>query len=113
MSSVLSLGLGVLVVSVVLGGAVNPIALLNNPSGLAMLVLSSLFGFVGQCLINRGLQLCQAGHGSLIRNLDVPVAYLLGLVFLGERPSWYSFAGSFLVVGSALMIGIRQMMNIK
>jgi len=108
MQSVLSHGLGTIVVGVLMGGAMSPSQLLAHKEGTLHIIISSLFAFAGQCCMNKGLQLCRAGPGLLIRNLDVPVAYILGLLFLGETVSLLGIIGSFLVFFSAVMIGVRK-----
>lgn len=109
--SVLSLGLGSIITSVTLGGAVGPGIFISMREGALLVLISSLFAFAGQCCLTKGLQHCRAGPGVLIRNVDVPLAYILGLLFLGEAPSWLSLCGSCMVLFSAVMLGVRQIIN--
>ena len=111
MTSVLSLGFASMTLSTVLGGAISPTDFVNMKVAFVLVLIASLFAFVGHCCNNMGLQRCRAGPGVLIRNLDVPVSYLLGLLFLGETPSWFSFVGSCLVLFSSLLIGMHQIMK--
>lgn len=111
MTFVFSLGFACIFVSVFLGGFMGPAGLLAQKTGTVNVVGASLFAFAGQVCLTKGLQNCRAGPGVLIRNLDVPLAYIFGLLFLGEAPSWFSFAGACLVLTATLMIGLRQMMR--
>lgn len=96
------------VLGVLLGGAMGPGAVMANKEGVLIMLISSTFAFGGQCLLTQGLQYCKVGPGMLIRNLDVPVGYLLGLIFLGETVSMLSLFGSTLVMSSAVIIGVHQ-----
>lgn len=105
---VLDLGLCSTILALLLGGASSTTLLLMRKEGIILVLVASLFGFLGQCLVSRGLQLCRAGPGMLLRNLDVPVAYTFGLVFLGETASMGGLFGSSLVLLSTVIIGLRQ-----
>lgn len=111
MMSVLSLSAATIVSAAAMGGAIGPIDIMSMKEGAILAIISALFAFIGQCCLNKGLQLCRAGPGILIRNLDVPIAYTLGLIFLGEEPSWIGVFGSFLVISGTLMIALRQLMR--
>lgn len=111
MMSVFSLSFASIVTSTTLGGAIGPTELVRMREGAFTALLAALFAFSGQCCLNKGLQLCRAGPGVLIRNLDVPLAYILGLLFLGEKPSWFSFFGSLMILTATLMIGLRKIMR--
>lgn len=110
MVSVFALGFVAIFTATALGGALGPVAFWNMKEGALLIVISSLFAFSAQCCVNRGLQLCPSGPGVLLRNLDVPLAYILGLMFLNESPSLLSFIGSMFVLLSAVMVGLRKMM---
>lgn len=111
MVSVLSLSVATILVSAGLGGALSPAGLVRMKEGALAALGAALFSFSGQCFLNKALQLCRAGPGTLIRNLDVPITYLLGLLFLGEKPSWFSLVGSCLVLTGTLMIGVLQLLR--
>ena len=111
MASVFSLGFASMALSTALGGAINPTDFISMKVAAVLVFFASLFAFFGHCCNNKGLQQCRAGPGVLIRNLDVPLSYLLGLLFLGETPSWFSFVGSCLVLFSSLLIGMHQIMK--
>lgn len=110
MTNVFSLGFGSLVISILLGGAVGPSIISENRQGFLYALLSSLSAFIAQSLLSVALKHCPVGPGIVVRNLDVPLAYIAGLLFLGENPSWPSLAGSVLVLTGTLMVGIRKIM---
>jgi drug/metabolite transporter (DMT)-like permease len=83
---------------------------LRDPLALALLVLQGLGALAGQLALNLALQFC-SGVGVMIRNLDVPLAYLLGVALLGEVPSRASTVGALLVLGSVGAISWRQASN--
>ncbi|KAJ2663031.1 hypothetical protein IWW48_001550 [Coemansia sp. RSA 1200] len=66
------------------------------------------FAFVGQALLNRGLQLAPTGPGMLMRNLDVVFAFLFGITLFGEVPDWISVAGAVIIVGCAVAMGLHK-----
>lgn len=109
MLSVLSLGVVSGTIAIFpLGGFTTLADIIANPKGSAVVFVSVCCAFMGQCTLNKGLQHCRAGPGVLLRNLDVPIAYILGIAFLSEIPSFLGFVGSALVFCSALFIGMRQ-----
>jgi drug/metabolite transporter (DMT)-like permease len=80
---------------------------LARPRALGLLVAQGLGALLGQLALNLALQFC-SGVGVMIRNLDVPIAYLLGVVLLGEVPSRASSVGALLVLASVGAISWRQ-----
>lgn len=85
--------------------------LLTNRSGAFVIVLASVCAFLGQSCLNKGLQLCHAGPGTIMRNLDVPIVYLLGIALLGEKPTVVRLSGSVLVVLASVLVGIRKLLH--
>lgn len=110
MASVLSMGACAFLLSIILGGMSNIMSIHDNEI-MIILVTASLAGFVAQACMNRGLQLCRAGPGTLVRNVEVPLAYGVGIFALGERPVPIRVFGAFLVVGAAFLIGARKLME--
>lgn len=107
--SVLSLGVGVTIGGIIMGGA-SWSAVRDHPTGFLYAVTGAVFGFIGQCLLNKGFQYCRAGTGTLMRNVDVPLAWLLGLIFLHEVPYLTSLIGSGLVLAGTILVGLKQIM---
>lgn len=112
--SVMSLSVG----SVVLTGGVGigagalgvDAGVLAGGVGCAVILVASLFSVLAQLGLNHGLQRCPAGAGSVVANLDVPLVYILGTVFLGERCTSVQATGSVLVVISALGIVVQRLL---
>ncbi|KAJ1729653.1 hypothetical protein LPJ61_003416 [Coemansia biformis] len=64
--------------------------------------------FAGQVLLNRGLQLAPAGPATLMRNLDVVFAFVLGVALFDEIPDALSVAGAGIIVSSTVAMGIYR-----
>lgn len=108
MTSVLSFGSCVIVLSLSMGGAsLEEFTKDKYVTGVAL--LGCLSGFFGQCCLSKGYAYCRAGTGSLMRNLDLPIVYLLGLIFLGEVPRFLSLFGSLLVIGGSVILGLEAL----
>lgn len=108
---VLSLGVCSIPLTLALGGIVTPAQIRNDWRGPVAALGCALFAFIAQTLMHWGLKFTRAGTGSLVRNLEVPLVYLLAVVILNERPTLVRIFGSMLVVGSAFTIGLRQMVR--
>lgn len=76
--------------------------------GLIATICLGLTTFIGQCFLSLGLQRCMAGPGILITNVEVPVVFLLGAVFLHEYPNFMSICGSALILSAAIVIGLEK-----
>lgn len=85
--------------------------LITNGPGSLVIILASACAFWGQCCLNKGLQLCHAGPGTIMRNLDVPLVYLLGIALLGEKPTFTRLSGSVLVVLASVLVGVRKLLH--
>lgn len=108
---VLSLGVCSIPMTIVLGGFVSPSRIVEEWRGPTYALACALFAFIAQTLMHWGLKYTRVGTGSLIRNLEVPSVYVLAVCILGERPSLKSIFGSLLVIGSAVVIGLRQALS--
>lgn len=75
-----------------------------TPVQWAVLSGAGLAAFVGQCLLNAGLQLAPAGPGTVMRNLDVVFAFLYQVFLLHDAAKPTSVAGASLVTLSAALI---------
>jgi drug/metabolite transporter (DMT)-like permease len=80
-----------------------------NPNGIAipLLLLQGVAAFAGQCALNEGLQHCR-GVGVLIRNIDIPLAYIVGILVLGEVPAAESCVGAVMVFSAVVGLTLRQ-----
>lgn len=104
--SVCALSVANFFAAVIFGGIMSPGQILANIEGATLSALSGFMGFAGQCFMNRGLQNCKAGPGTLIRNTEIPLSYFLGIVFLQETVSMVCILGSILVLFSSVIIGM-------
>lgn len=109
---VLSTGCCVGFYGFMLGGAdmANLEILRDDPAALTVMLLGCCLGFMSACCMNSAFAYCPAATGPLIRNVDVPIAYVMGVVFLGEIPYAVAVAGSVLVLGGAGIIGCRKLL---
>lgn len=111
MLSVFSLGVCGVPVTALLGGRVALQQILTNKVGTGIVFLGSFGSFFGQICLTKGLQMSNAGQGIIMKNLEVPVAYLLSIIVLGERPTPTRIQGSILVVSAVVIVGIRQLLH--
>lgn len=111
MISVFSVNFCLLCFSIIMSGRVDLPSLLHQVGRNDVLV-SSMSGFMAEITVTMGLQRCRAGRGNLMKNLTVPLAYGLGMVFLGEKPQSVRLLGSSFILLSALSIGIRQVISL-
>lgn len=110
MVSIFSMSAVSIPVAVILGGTHGlKEEVVRNKEGAFFVLLSTLSAFMGHCWLTCALQHCRAGPGLLISNLEVPLAFVLGLVLLGEELNWVSIVGSCLIVGATVIIGWKQM----
>jgi len=72
-------------------------------------ILIAVSGFIGQCLLNKSIQLCAAGPGTMLRNLDVVFAFIIGIIILDEIPKWNSVVGALAIIGCSICMGIRKL----
>ncbi|KAI9265218.1 hypothetical protein BDA99DRAFT_559285 [Phascolomyces articulosus] len=67
-----------------------------------ILCMTGVTAFMGQCLLNKGLQLVAAGPGTLMRTNDVIFAFLFG-----------KLAGATIIVTMTTAIGLRKWYHAK
>ncbi|CAO3608979.1 unnamed protein product [Cunninghamella echinulata] len=72
------------------------------------LLLVGLTAFLGQCLLNKSLQLAAAGKATLVRMNDVFFAFLLSITVLHEVPDIYSTIGSLIIVLATTSLGLHR-----
>lgn len=110
MLSVLSVGIWSFLVGVAMGGA-DPRLLFENPMQTAFVAVGCIFGVMSQCFLNKGFQYCRAGTGAMIRNADVPISYLFGVLFLEEIPNYVSLFGSTLVTVGTVLVSSNELLG--
>lgn len=63
-----------------------------------------VMGSIGQLLLNKGLQLDQAGRGASMGYLSIAFAYVYGFFFFDEIPHWSGLVGMALIVCASACI---------
>jgi drug/metabolite transporter (DMT)-like permease len=74
----------------------------------ASLASVGLFSFMGQVLLNAGLQNAPAGPASLMRNIDVICAFVYGVVLFDEIPDNLSLGGAGLILSCLLLLAVSK-----
>jgi drug/metabolite transporter (DMT)-like permease len=68
-----------------------------------------ILGSIGQLLLNKGLQMDQAGRGASMGYLSIAFAYVYGFFFFQEIPHWSGLVGMVLIVAASACILVFQM----
>lgn len=108
MTSIFSLAVCSCIVSVFFGGAISPAQIHDYGWDGTAIVIGALLAFVSQITLTTGLQRCKAGPGVLINTAEVPICYILGLLFLHEVVSTKRIIGASMIGLAVLTIGARQ-----
>jgi drug/metabolite transporter (DMT)-like permease len=111
--NVLALGVSSTALSLVLLGWSAPSVVresLANAPRVAALAGGAVCAFLGSSGSNRALQIVPAGYYSVLRNGDIPVAMVLGALFLGDTHfARESVVGAALIGGATMCLGLRRM----
>lgn len=73
-----------------------------------MLMLIAVLGIAGQAFLTKALQIEKAGPVSLMRTVDVVLAFLFQFIFFNRAPTWWSFGGAICVVASTSGIALKK-----
>lgn len=73
-----------------------------------MLILIAVLGIAGQIFLTKALQLEKAGPVSLMRTIDVVLAFIFQFIFFNRAPTWWSLGGALCVVVSTSGIAVRK-----
>ena len=101
LASVLSFSVFTILVGIAMGGTID---LFKSASNTGIAVAAALFAFLEQCSISKGYEYCTAGKGALVGAIELPLAYVLGVVFLGEVPNLVSVVGGILILAATVLI---------
>ncbi|KAJ2875373.1 hypothetical protein GGH93_001654 [Coemansia aciculifera] len=74
----------------------------------ALMLAVGVFAFIGQVLLNRGLQLAPTGPATLMRNLDVVFAFVLGVTLFDEIPDWSGVLGALVIITCTVAMGLHK-----
>ncbi|KAI9144849.1 hypothetical protein BKA69DRAFT_1108808 [Paraphysoderma sedebokerense] len=80
---------------------------------IGILLSVGLTAYIGQIMLNKGLQLSPAGPGVLMRNLDVVFAFIFGVLLFKEVPRWTSIVGGAVIVGCAIVNGVNRLITLR
>ena len=108
LASVLSFGVFSVLIGLLTGGTMD---LFKSASDTSIAVFSQFLAVCAQCSIAKGSEYCPAGKGALVGNIGLPLAYILGVVFLDEGPSIVSVTGGILILLATLIIAHDAMEN--
>ncbi|KAG1666636.1 hypothetical protein FOA52_005845 [Chlamydomonas sp. UWO 241] len=98
-------GLVTSVIPLTIGWPDKPV--LPGPADAACLFLIGLTSFSGQITLSRGFQVQPAAMASAINFLQVPLSYLLNVLFLHDPIEWLAVLGGLLIAGGALLVNLR------
>lgn len=91
-------------IAVVVGGVLS-IFYWKTPNGIDLLLLLSLgvFGYFGQLFMTKAFQMGETSVIAPIKYIEVVFAIIVGVGFLGETYSLWSFVGMALIIGGLLL----------
>ncbi|XP_026171297.1 solute carrier family 35 member G1 [Mastacembelus armatus] len=73
-----------------------------------MLMLIAVLGIVGQTFLTKALQIEKAGPVSLMRTVDVVLAFIFQFIFFNRAPTLWSLGGALCVVASTSGVALRK-----
>ncbi|KAM4715045.1 solute carrier family 35 member G1 [Anableps anableps] len=76
-----------------------------------MLMLIAVLGIAGQTFLTKALQIEKAGPVSLMRTVDVVLAFFFQFVFFNRAPTWWSLGGALCIVLSTSGVALRKWCN--
>lgn len=104
MFSVCFLGLFGIILTIPVGGAIVPAIIFNDAFLFALCIGAASCIIAGQMAYSYGFRFCPASTGSVIRNLEIPTAYILAVVILHDPVTSLRLFGSLLVVAGSAII---------
>ncbi|CAL8281726.1 unnamed protein product [Merluccius merluccius] len=72
------------------------------------LMLIAVLGIAGQIFLTKALQIEKAGPVSLMRTLDVLLAFIFQFICFGHPPTWWSLGGALCVVAGTSGMVLRK-----
>ncbi|XP_013863056.1 solute carrier family 35 member G1 isoform X2 [Austrofundulus limnaeus] len=73
-----------------------------------MLIVIAVLGIAGQTFLTKALQIEKAGPVSLLRTVDVVLAFIFQFIFFNLVPTWWSLGGALCVVVSTSGVAVRK-----
>lgn len=74
----------------------------------AVLCAMGVLGFLGQVLLNRGMQIAPAGPATVMRYADVVFSLIFQASLLGDPPGWLKLTGCALIMTCIAGVLVRQ-----
>lgn len=96
-----------------LGGTIPLSAFFHNNHFTLLCFVVGVSSFVAQMAYNYGFRFCPASTGSVIRNLEIPLSYLLSLIMLHDPVSGVRLFGASLVLAGSALIPIRKLWDMR
>jgi transporter family protein len=93
---------------IIQGGLQHVAALRERPIAVTMVLLSGVAGGLSWIFGFRALQLADVSQVSPVDKLSVPLAILLSVLLLKDRPSLYNWIGIVLIVGGAYLCSLPR-----
>lgn len=93
---------------IVMGGLQHLGALAGRPLALTMVLLSGVAGGLSWIFGFRALQLAAVSQVSPVDKLSVPIAILLSVLLLGDRPSGLNWLGIAMIVGGVYLTALPR-----
>lgn len=73
-----------------------------------LLVANGICGVVGQSLMVLSLQIEEAGLVSLMRTIDIVLAFVYQISFLGQKPTLLSIGGAIIIFGTCVACALKK-----
>lgn len=73
-----------------------------------LLVLIAILGIAGQTFLTKALQNEKAGPVSLMRTVDVILAFIFQFIFFNRAPTWWTLGGALCIVLSTSGVAFRK-----
>lgn len=105
----LSVGIVGTCIGLVLRGYVSPQSLIGD--GVANMIWKMMPGtlvLLAQSMIGKGFQLCDAGTGAIMMTMELPMAFAIQTIVLGERSSMGCSIGALLLLMSAVTVAVSK-----
>ncbi len=102
MTTTISMGIPIALIGWAQGGADLP----GFNFGVRLALFGCFFGFIAFVLIHKSLKYSRASTAALMQNVDLPFAYAMGVVFLGEVPHIASLFGTVLVICGCIGVAL-------
>lgn len=107
--SVAAFGVTASVVGVAgMAATATPVVVPTTPLGWLITGGVGVCAFGGSMALTAGLQRVPAGVATIVRYVDVALAYAYGVVLLGEVPTPLGAGGAAAIVVAAAAVGLRR-----